>query len=216
MNIDVDEQYDRYILFTLDKIEKELRRLDDNSSVIRYSILFYPRENTIFIPPLGEEQHLIQKLEKMGLYKILGIPDEFEVGTDQSDKLYRKGITFTLNLNLDKFNEAYKEYRAKVKRWTTTQSARDNSIGRYKLRQLFKSRSKGLKVSGKSLDLFNILLDFEPHESKELNRGVSSLNLKSLISKLNKKISKIGFTIALYTKGVGNFTTQYILKHNPE
>lgn len=216
MNIDVDEQYDRYLLFTLGKIEKEVRRSDDNSTIVRYSVVFYPRENGIFIPPLGEEQSLIQKLEKMGLYKILGIPDEFEVGTNQSDRLYRKGITFTLNLNQNKFNEAYKEYKAKVKRWSTTQSARDSSIGRYELKQLFKNKSKALKVSGKSLDLLNILSDFKPHESKELKNAVGSLNLTSLISKLNKKIPVIGFTIDLHTKGVGYLKTQYILKYTAE
>lgn len=216
MYINADEQYDRYILFVLDKIEKELRRSFENSNVISYPILFYPIISDIFIPPLGEEQSLIQKLEGMDLYKIQGIPDEFEVGTDQSSKLYRKGIAFTLDINRDKFNEAYKEYRAKVKRWVTTQSSRDSSIGRYKLKQLFKNKSKALKVSGKSLDLLNILSDFRPHESKELKNAVGSLNLTSLISKLNKKIPVIGFTIDLHTKGFGYLKTQYILKYIAE
>lgn len=114
VGVDPDEQYDRYILYVLNKIKKELRRSEDDSNTIRYSVFLIPVIKDPFVPHPTEEQNLLRKLARQNLYEQIGEIDDFQIGLDARGQPEAAGITFTFQINIDLFNREHKKIKTKI------------------------------------------------------------------------------------------------------
>ncbi|OGE33757.1 hypothetical protein A3C59_05000 [Candidatus Daviesbacteria bacterium RIFCSPHIGHO2_02_FULL_36_13] len=211
MYVDVDEQFDRHILFILSKIQEGIKNQEDNSNKIRYSVFLYPIINNPFVPHPTTEQTLLGQLEKLGLFEKESGYDNFIVGENSSTNPKSVGVTYTIKVYLDKFNQSYQEFKSKVDKWDISSANRNTKLKRAELEAIFSEKVKTLKLINKSLAFIEVLKDFKPHNADKF-KNFDSSSIKNIKSKLNKKLNKIGFEIALNSRNNGYQDTSYILR----
>src|SRR3990167_5655092 len=175
MYVDVDEQFDRHILYILSKIQEGIKNQEDNSNKIRYSVFLYPIINNPFVPHPTTEQTLLGQLEKLGLFEKESGYDNFIVGENSSTNPKSVGVTYTIKVYLDKFNQSYQEFKSKVDKWDISSANRNTKL-------------KTLKLINKSLAFIEVLKDFKPHNADKF-KNFDSSSIKNIKSKLNKKLN---------------------------
>lgn len=149
MYIDADEEFDRKTLFVLNKIQRELRKLDNESSLIQYHLFDYPINREPFIPKPLEERNILNILKSRNIIKEALDEITFESGADSRGQSLSAGLIFSFKVNLDQFNTLYKEFKDKIAAYNTNSEGKLTIVEEDGVLNLIYFSKKGSKHEAK-------------------------------------------------------------------
>lgn len=127
-NLTSEEKFSLAVWYILEKIKKEILQQTDENNSITYTVFVYPTTKDPTTPHPTEEQILLRKLEKKGLFKEIREKSGFQYGKDDVGNPESAGIQFYLKVNKVVFNKYHSKYQKKIKTLKATSQNKNTLI----------------------------------------------------------------------------------------